>query len=61
MSLSLEAAAELFREAMRQAVRRHAFWYQAEGLLLVLAGMVSIIYPFFSSVAVVVSAFCAAV
>ena len=54
MSLSLEAAAELFRDAMRQAVRRHAFWYQAEGLLLVLAGMVSIIYPFFSSVAVVV-------
>lgn len=54
MSLSLEAAAEVFREAMREAVRRYSLWYQIEGLLLIAAGMLSIVYPFFSSVAVVV-------
>lgn len=54
MSLSLDAAAEVFREAMREAVRRRAFWYQLEGLVLIGTGLVSIVYPFFSSIAVVV-------
>lgn len=54
MSMSLDAAAEVFREAMRQAVKRYSFWYLIEGILLMVAGALAIIYPVISSVAVVV-------
>lgn len=54
MAMSLEAAAEAFREAMREAVKRYSLWYLIEGILLVIAGMLAIIYPVFSSAAVIV-------
>ncbi|BCH22125.1 membrane protein [Mesorhizobium sp. L-8-10] len=54
MSISVDAAAEVFREAMRQAVKRHSLWYLIQGALLVVAGVLAIIYPVISSVAVVV-------
>jgi uncharacterized membrane protein HdeD (DUF308 family) len=54
MAMSLDAAAEAFREAMRETVKRYALWYLIEGMLLVAAGIVAIIYPVISSVAVVV-------
>ncbi|MGO4834042.1 DUF308 domain-containing protein, partial [Rhizobiaceae sp. 2RAB30] len=54
MSISVDAAAEVFREAMRQAVKRHSLWYLVQGVLLVVAGLLAIIYPVISSVAVVV-------
>ena len=54
MAMSLDAAAEAFREAMRETVKRHALWYLIEGMLLVVAGIVAIIYPVISSAAVVV-------
>lgn len=54
MSISVDAAAEVFREAMRQAVKRHSLWYLIQGVLLVVAGLLAIIYPVISSVAVVV-------
>lgn len=38
MSISLEAAAQAFREAMRQTVKRYSLWYLIEGVLLVVAG-----------------------
>jgi uncharacterized membrane protein HdeD (DUF308 family) len=54
MSMSLDAAAEAFREAMRETVKKHSLWYLIKGVLLVLAGVVAIIYPVISSVAFVI-------
>lgn len=54
MSMSLDAAAEVFREAMRETVKRYSFWYLVQGVLLIVAGVFAIIYPFVSSVAVIV-------
>ncbi|QRM54121.1 HdeD family acid-resistance protein [Sinorhizobium sp. BG8] len=54
MSLSLEAAAEVFREAMRETVRKHSFWYLVQGGLMVVAGILAVLFPLVSSVASVV-------
>jgi uncharacterized membrane protein HdeD (DUF308 family) len=54
MAMSLDNAAEVFRDAMRETVRRYSLWYVVEGLLLIAAGVLSIIYPMFSSAMVVV-------
>jgi len=54
MAMSLEAAAEAFREAMRDAVRRYSLWYLVDGGLLVAAGLVAVIYPALASSGVVV-------
>src|SRR5262245_14782903 len=54
MSMSLDAAAEVFRQAMRETVRRYSLWYLVQGILLIVAGALAIIYPVLSSVAVIV-------
>src|SRR5215468_4956105 len=54
MSVTLEAAAQAFRDAMRESIRRHSLWYLIEGVLLVAAGLLAVIYPVVSSAAVVV-------
>src|SRR5215210_1021997 len=54
MALSLDAAAEVFREAMRDTVQRYSLWYLIQGVLLIAAGVLAIIYPVLSSAAVVV-------
>lgn len=54
MSVTLEAAAQAFRDVMRESIRRHSLWYLIEGVLLVAAGLLAVIYPVVSSVAVVV-------
>lgn len=54
MAMSLDEAAEAFRAAMRETVRRHSLWYLVQGALLVLAGLAAIVFPVVSSVAVVV-------
>jgi uncharacterized membrane protein HdeD (DUF308 family) len=54
MSMSLDAAADVFREAMRETVKRYSLWYLVQGVLLIVAGAFAIIYPVISSVAVVV-------
>ena len=54
MAASLQEAAEVFREAMRETVKRYALWYLVQGVLLVVAGFLAIIYPVVSSVAVIV-------
>jgi uncharacterized membrane protein HdeD (DUF308 family) len=54
MSISLDAAAEVFRQAMRETVKKHSLWYLIKGVLLIIAGIVAIIYPVISSVAFVV-------
>src|SRR5262245_26119330 len=54
MAMSLDTAAEVFREAMRQTVRRYSFWYLVQGVLLMAAVLLAIIYPLISSAAVIV-------
>ena len=53
MSMTLEAAAQAFREAVREAIRRNSLWYLIQGVLLIVAGVLAVIYPVVSSVAVV--------
>src|SRR6516164_3555601 len=53
MTMSLEAAAQAMREAMRETVKRYSLWYLIQGALMVLGGVVTLIYPIVSSVAVV--------
>jgi uncharacterized membrane protein HdeD (DUF308 family) len=52
--MSLDSAAEVFREAMRETVKRYSLWYLIQGALLVVAGVLAIIYPIISSVAVII-------
>src|SRR6478736_662408 len=53
MTISLEAAAQVMREAMRETVKRHSLWYLVQGVLMVLGGLLALVYPVVSSVAVV--------
>ena len=53
MTMSVEAAAQALREATRQTVRRYSTWYLIQGVLMVIAGIVALLYPFVSSVALV--------
>jgi uncharacterized membrane protein HdeD (DUF308 family) len=54
MTMSVEAAAQALREATREVVRRYSTWYLIQGVLMVLAGIVALVYPFVSTVALVV-------
>ncbi|MFY9841050.1 MAG: HdeD family acid-resistance protein [Xanthobacteraceae bacterium] len=54
MTMSVEAAAQTLREATREVVRRYSTWYLIQGVLMVLAGIVALVYPFVSTVALVV-------
>ncbi len=54
MAISLDEAAEAFREAMRQTVKQYSLWYLVQGVLLVAAGILAVIYPVISSAAVIV-------
>lgn len=53
MPISLEAASEVMREAMRQTVKRHSLWYLIQSGLMILAGILALVYPMVSSVALV--------
>jgi uncharacterized membrane protein HdeD (DUF308 family) len=53
MTMSLDAAAQVMREAMRETVRRHSIWYLIQGGLMILAGILALVYPLASSLAVV--------
>jgi uncharacterized membrane protein HdeD (DUF308 family) len=54
MSMSLQDAAQVMREAMRETVKRHSTWYLIQSGLMILAGILALIYPALSSFAVVV-------
>jgi uncharacterized membrane protein HdeD (DUF308 family) len=54
MTMSLEAAAQVMRDAMRETVRRYSLWYLIQSALMILAGILALIYPVLSSVAVVI-------
>jgi uncharacterized membrane protein HdeD (DUF308 family) len=53
-NISLEAASQVMRDAMRQTVKRHSLWYLVQGGLMVITGIFALLYPVFSSLAVVV-------
>jgi uncharacterized membrane protein HdeD (DUF308 family) len=53
MTMSLEAAAQVMREAMRETVRRHSLWYLVQSGLMILAGILALVYPVLSSVAAI--------
>jgi uncharacterized membrane protein HdeD (DUF308 family) len=53
MTMSLDAAARVMREAMRETVRRHSLWYLIQGGVMILAGVLALVYPLASSLAVI--------
>jgi uncharacterized membrane protein HdeD (DUF308 family) len=58
MTMSLEAAAQAMREAMRETVKRHSLWYLVQGGLMILAGILALVYPVVSSFAAVFALGC---
>jgi uncharacterized membrane protein HdeD (DUF308 family) len=50
---SLESAAQVMREAMREAVKRYSLWYLVQSALMILGGILALFYPILSSFAVV--------
>jgi uncharacterized membrane protein HdeD (DUF308 family) len=53
MAIPLDAAAAAVREAMRETVKKYSFWYLVQGVLMVFAVLLALIYPFIASVAIV--------
>ena len=53
MTMSLDAAAQVMREAMRETVRRHSLWYLVQGGVIILAGILALVFPVASSFAAV--------
>jgi uncharacterized membrane protein HdeD (DUF308 family) len=53
MAIPLEAAAAAMREAMRETVKRYSLWYLLQGILMVVAGVLALVYPLIASVAIV--------
>ena len=45
MAMTMAQASAAMREAMRETVKRYSTWYLLEGVLLVVAGLVALIYP----------------
>jgi uncharacterized membrane protein HdeD (DUF308 family) len=54
MAIPLDAAAAAMREAMRETVKKYSFWYLVQGVLMVVAGLLALIYPLIASVAIIV-------
>jgi uncharacterized membrane protein HdeD (DUF308 family) len=53
MAIPLDAAAAALREAMRETVKKYSFWYLVQGVLMAVAGVLALVYPFIASVAIV--------
>lgn len=53
MAISLDAAAQVMREALRDTVKRHSLWYLLQGVLMVVAGFLALVYPLVTSVAII--------
>ena len=53
MAIPLDAAAAALREAMRETVKRYSLWYLVQGVLMVVAGILALVYSFIASVAIV--------
>ena len=53
MAIPLDAAAAAMREAMRETVKRYSLWYLVQGILMVAAGVLALVYPVIASVGIV--------
>jgi len=53
MAIPLEAAAAAMREAMRETVKKYSLWYLLQGVLLIVAGVLALVYPIIASVAII--------
>jgi len=51
--MSVQAAAQALREATQATLRRYSTWYLIQGVLMVIAGIVALLFPFVSSAALV--------
>ena len=51
--ISVDQAARIMRDAMRDAIKRHSLWYMIQGILMMVAGFVALLFPLVSSVAVI--------
>ena len=51
--VSVDQAARIMRDAMRDAIKRHSLWYMIQGILMMLAGLVALLFPLVSSVAII--------
>jgi uncharacterized membrane protein HdeD (DUF308 family) len=51
--MSIESASQVIREAMREKIKQHSFWYIVQSGLMILAGVLALIFPVISSVAIV--------
>jgi uncharacterized membrane protein HdeD (DUF308 family) len=54
MANSMQAAAQIYREALRATVKKYSLLYVSEGALLAIAGLFAIVFPFTSSAAIAV-------
>jgi uncharacterized membrane protein HdeD (DUF308 family) len=52
-SISVESASQVIREAMRDKIKQHSFWYIVQSGLMILAGILALIFPVISSFAIV--------
>lgn len=52
--MTLDEAAGVMREAMRDSVKRHSLWYLIQGALMVLTGILALAHPVISFVAVII-------
>jgi uncharacterized membrane protein HdeD (DUF308 family) len=50
MAMTMAQASAAMREAMRETVKRYSTWYLLEGVLLVIAGVLALVYPYIASV-----------
>jgi uncharacterized membrane protein HdeD (DUF308 family) len=53
MAMTMAQASAAMREAMRETVKRYSTWYLLEGVFLVIAGVLALVYPYVASVALV--------
>ncbi|PZQ51451.1 MAG: hypothetical protein DI556_04625 [Rhodovulum sulfidophilum] len=49
MSLSVNEASAVLRQATRETIRRRSMWFMLQGAFLVLAGVVALLSPLFAS------------
>lgn len=52
-SMSVKSASQVIREAMRDKIKQHSFWYIVQSGLMILAGILALIFPVISSFAIV--------
>lgn len=52
--MTLDAAAEAMRDATRKTVRRGSLLYLMQGILLVIAGVLALVYPLITNVALAI-------